>query len=126
MIPDTVYEELLHGKDKPGFTELTQVQWIQKVSVKDRASVTQLQESLHLGESEAIALAREIGADLVILDDARAREIAEAMGIRVVGLLAVLLDAKRKGLITQVRPLLEALRQQGFFIKYMPGYPSAC
>jgi predicted nucleic acid-binding protein len=117
MIPDAVYGELARGKDKPGIEELTQARWIQRYAVKDRTLVGQLHENLHLGESEVIVLAGEIGADLVIMDDARARQIAEAMGIKVVGVLAVLLDAKRKGLIVQVRPLLEALREKGFFIE---------
>jgi uncharacterized protein len=118
VIPDAVYEELSHGKDKPTIKKITQARWIQRKSVKDRASIKQRRHpSLHLGESEVIALAKEIEADLVIMDDAHARKIAEAEGLKVVGLLAILLDAKRNGIISEIRPLLEALRQQGFFIE---------
>jgi len=62
-------------------------------------------------------LAKEIEADLVIIDDAHARKIAEEEeGLRVVGLLAILLDAKRNSIISEIRPLLDALRQKGFFM----------
>ena len=117
MIPDAVYEELSRKKGRPGSKEITEARWIQRKTVKDRASIKQSRQSLHAGESEVIALAREVGADLVIMDDAHAREIAEEAGLKVVGLLAILLDAKRNGLIRQVRPLLEALKQKGFFIQ---------
>jgi len=50
------------------------------------------------------------------MDDAHARKMAEAEGLKVVGLLAILLNAKRNGIISKIRPLLEALRQKGFFI----------
>jgi hypothetical protein len=56
-------------------------------------------------------------ADLVILDDRDAREAAEALGLTVTGVLGILLRAKRKGLLPQVRPVLDALRSQaGFFL----------
>ena len=71
---------------------------------------------LGAGESEAIALAKESDADLIILDDEDARETAIAEGLDVVGLLAFLVLAKEEELIHQARPLLDALREQGFFI----------
>jgi len=117
IIPDAVYEEFSHGKDKATTKKITQARWIQRKSVKDRATIKQQRHpSLHLGESEVIALAKEIEADIVIMDDAHARKIAEAEGLRVVGLLAILLDAKRNRIVGEIRPLLEALRQKGFFM----------
>jgi predicted nucleic acid-binding protein len=43
--------------------------------------------------------------------------MAEAAGLKVIGLLAILLGAKQNGLVRQIRPLLEALKQQGFFME---------
>ena len=53
---------------------------------------------------------------MIILDDEAAKETAIAEGLDVVGLLAFLVWAKEDGIINQVKPLLDALRQQGFFI----------
>lgn len=117
IIPDAVYKELSRGKTKPGTKEITQARWIQTESIKGRTYIEQLHQSLHLGESEVIALAKEIEADLIIMDDAHARKIAEAAGLKVVGLLVILLDAKRNGLIKHIRPLLDELREKGFFME---------
>ena len=51
-----------------------------------------------------------------MLDDEEARNTARAEGLKVVGLLAFLILAKERGMISHVRPLLDALRRQGFFI----------
>ena len=117
MIPEAVYEELARGKGKPGIKEIVQAKWIQRKTVQDRTIIRQLHQSLHAGECETIALAKEMAVDFVILDDAHARKIAEAEGLKVVGLLAILLNAKQNGLIRQIRPLLDALKQNGFFMK---------
>jgi predicted nucleic acid-binding protein len=53
---------------------------------------------------------------LLLLDERRGRAVAGRFGLRVVGLLGVLLDAKQRGLILEVKPLLEALRHAGFHI----------
>ena len=50
-------------------------------------------------EADAILLAEQLQADLILLDDRRARQIAEARGLRVVGTLGVLVDAAWRGVI---------------------------
>ena len=57
--------------------------------------------------------ARE-GGLLAGLDDLRARQLAESMGIRVIGTLGILVRAKQAGLIGTVRPLLDQIINQGF------------
>jgi predicted nucleic acid-binding protein len=117
VIPTTVYEEVVvKGAGKPGSGEIRQATWIETREVRDRAVVAQFRTVLGAGESEVIALAKESDAELIILDDQDARETAIAEGLNVVGLLAFLVLAKEEGIIHQVRPLLDALRQQGFFI----------
>ncbi|HBG93477.1 MAG TPA: DUF3368 domain-containing protein [Nitrospiraceae bacterium] len=86
------------------------------MEVKDKALAKQIRESLHLGEIEAIALAGEIKADLIILDDKKAREFAEKEGLKVAGLLALLIIAKEKRIIERVKPIVDALRKHGFFV----------
>jgi len=72
---------------------------------------------LDLGESESIALALELGADLVVLDEIEGRRIARRVGLRVIGVAGVLLEAKSNGLVSIVRTNLDALRSTaGFYV----------
>jgi len=117
MIPRVVYDEVVvKGVGKPGADEIRDAPWIETHEVADRDVVARFRAVLHAGESEAIALAQEIEADVIILDDEQARNTASAEGLRVVGLLAFLILAKERGIISHVKPLLDALRRQGFFI----------
>lgn len=65
-----------------------------------------LKMNLHAGESEAIALALEGGIQGIILNDKHAREIAADLGLKVIGTLGLLILAKRKGFLTEVRPIM--------------------
>ncbi|GAB4167507.1 MAG: hypothetical protein Fur0032_05600 [Terrimicrobiaceae bacterium] len=86
-------------------------------TVRDSSRVALLSLHLDPGEAEAIALALELQADLILLDERRATRAARQLGLRTLGLLGVLLLAKRKGLIDQVRPLLDRLETEaGFWI----------
>ena len=76
-----------------------------------------LNSILGLGESEAIALAKEIKADLIVLDDDKARKAAFSEGLRVTGLLSFLIKAKEKDIIKKVKPNIDDLRQKNFFIR---------
>lgn len=81
-------------------------------SVRDRDRVTWLSLFLDPGEAEAIALALEMKADLLLVDERRATHTAHRLGLKTLGLLGVLLLAKRKGHFVQVRPLLERLEDE--------------
>jgi hypothetical protein len=67
------------------------------------------------GEAEAIALALELSADLILLDERDGRSAAERAGLRVTGVLGVLLRAKTDGQIPLIKPDIEALRTQARF-----------
>ncbi|MEB3337021.1 MAG: DUF3368 domain-containing protein [Leptolyngbyaceae bacterium] len=70
-----------------------------------------------MGEAEAIALALEIGAEQLLIDERRGRMVAERLKLSYVGILGILLEAKSQGLILTIQPLLDALRNQaGFWI----------
>lgn len=78
---------------------------------------TVLRRDLDLGEAETLALASGLKADLVLLDEREGRHAAMRLGLRPLGVLGVLLQAKRQGEIAEIRSLLDALRQQaGFFL----------
>jgi predicted nucleic acid-binding protein len=75
-----------------------------------------LRIALGPGESEAISLALEIGAQWAILDERSARRLAQALGPPVIGTLGILLASKCRGLLPAVRPFLDALVNCGFHI----------
>lgn len=66
------------------------------------------------GEREAVALALELSAAEVIIDDLAARRLAYALQVPVIGTLGLLLRAKKRGLIPLIRPLVEALQDHEF------------
>jgi hypothetical protein len=77
--------------------------------------IQESQENIDWGEAEAIALALELKADLLVMDERRGRAVATSYGLQVTGLLGVLLQAKRNNLIPAIKPLLDQLIEQADF-----------
>lgn len=69
---------------------------------------------LGAGETEVLCLGLELDGAWLIVDDAQARALARQLGLRMLGTAAVLVEAKRAGLLAQVRPTLDALLVKGF------------
>jgi len=110
LIPREVARELANGG-------VAVPQWIEVRDVENRARVVDLESRLDLGEAEALALAIEIKASLVLVDERRGRAVARELGVRVIGVLGVLLRAKSEGCIDAVAPLLdELIRTGGFYV----------
>jgi len=118
LIPAAVETEILGGGiGAPGVAAVTNLPWIRVGVVSDRTLLGALLLQLDTGEAEAIALAVQAKADLLLIDERRARRSAQNLGVKVVGLIAVLLEAKRQGLLSAVRPVLDSLSSQsGFWI----------
>jgi uncharacterized protein len=115
-IAQAVYNEAVAtGHEADGTkNEVTRATWIETVSVKDRLAVEVLLDELDLGEAETIVLAREIGADWVLMDEKKGRRKLTQLGLKKIGTVGILLKAKQVGLLPVIRPDLERLRQQGF------------
>lgn len=84
--------------------------------VGDQGLVITLTTDLDRGESEAIALMNETGADVLLLDDRRARATAHDRGFPFTGTIGILKLARGRGLISSVVPMLHELRRRGFWI----------
>lgn len=91
--------------------------WIRTAAPQNSTLMRVLLASLHSGEAEAIALACDLKADLVIIDEQEGRQFAIQAGLSVTGALGVLLRAKRAGHIPAIKPQVQALRDKArFFI----------
>lgn len=117
FIPDAVKREVLSGgKDSSGFKEIKSKEWIKTKKIKNKLAKEYLLTDLDDGEAEVIVLAEELKANPIIMDDKLGRRIAHLRGFTVVGTLRILVTAKEKGLIDKVEPLLEKLKEAGFWI----------
>lgn len=115
-IPDAVRAEVLGaGPERPGSRELREADWVHARTVENDFLVRALEGELDQGEAQAVALAVEIKADLLLVDERRGRRVAQRFGIKVIGILGILVEAKKRGLIPVVRPALDDLLNQAGF-----------
>jgi uncharacterized protein len=103
IIPNAVGTELLRKH-----TALPT--WLRVEQIKDQAMAQSFKILVDPGEAEAIQLAKEIGADRLLIDDNKGRKLAEREGLKVIGLLGVVLTAKANGLIPSARLMIQRLR----------------
>jgi len=117
MVPESVFKECVaEGKDRKEVEAVKKAEWIRVAEVQDKKLVKLLQSSLDDGESEAIALSLESGADLILLDDSDAREKARIYGLTVTGTLGILLRAKKDRKISSLKENIIKLRESGFWV----------
>jgi len=116
-IPEAVFREcVLDAKGREEVELIKRADWLKVSQVNDKKLVKLLQYSIDDGESEAIALALETGADLILLDDSDAREKARLYGLKMTGTIGILLRAKMEGKIGSLREYLKKLKGTGFWI----------
>ncbi|MBI4330559.1 MAG: DUF3368 domain-containing protein [Chloroflexi bacterium] len=114
VIPPAVYDEIvIKGSGKPGAEEIGAAAWIGVQRPKDRAEVAKLKETFGAGESEAIVLAEETGA-ILLVDEGAAIKEARRRGLRIASSHLILEEAKRKKLVVSVKKELDELIGSSF------------
>ncbi len=112
IIPPAVADEL---QAAPRLHETFDWSLVRIVPPESVRRVEELLNELDRGESEAIIVALEVGADLLLIDERTGRDVARRMGIRRTGLVGVLLEAKNRGFIASVSQEIDHLVAQTTF-----------
>jgi predicted nucleic acid-binding protein len=94
---------------------LRDTDWLEVRMVPQSASLTELSKEVDLGEAEAIVLALDLKADLLLVDDSDGRTAAMRHGIPIMGLPGVLIRAKERGLVERISGWIEELRMHTSF-----------
>jgi predicted nucleic acid-binding protein len=99
----------------PGAEEVRNAHWIEVAPQKSPADppLAQACQGLGAGERGAILLAKSLEADLILMDERKARRVARDAGLSVVGCLGVLEEGARRGLVSDLRPAYIDLLRQG-------------
>ena len=117
LVPPEVWNEVtVRGQGHPGAYDVSQVTWL-TIQAPDPQLVKPLGILVDAGEAEAIALAQTMDDCTILLDDARARKIAQRLNIKQIGTIGLLLRAKRRGLIEAIKPHIDALIENGIYIR---------
>lgn len=108
LIPRAVHQELLRTHESlPSFVEIR--------DAANHEMVARLTAEVDVGEAEAIVLCKELRADLLLIDEKLGRQVALREGVRIAGLVALVVEAKQRGLIDSVRKIVEQLEKDAGF-----------
>lgn len=91
-------------------------EWVEVKAVLNRDLLYNYAETVDIGEASAMALASEIHADLLIIDDAEGRRFAKKLELNITGTVGVILSAKLSGVIPNVKPYILKIQQTNFRI----------
>ena len=114
LVPEAVHQEAT-ASDKPEAIKLASY-LRDKVRPVDTSAYVFLDAFADAGETHAMLLYKQLGADRLLIDDKRGRKIAKINNINVIGSLGVLLAAKNEGLIPEVRSLIETIQNSRVFL----------
>ena len=107
-IPMAVYNEVAR-QNKPYYQELACFSANRVKRIQNQSDVQLLLKDLDIGESEAIVLAKENNISDILIDEYKGRKIAVAHGLSPIGTIGLLIQAKKKGIINELRPELDIL-----------------
>jgi predicted nucleic acid-binding protein len=117
LIPPAVERELRNPASGTATVDVNGIPFLRVQAPSDRNRVGQLCQTLDPGESEALALALEVRADLVLIDEAAGRAAAKRLGLTPIGVLGTLIRAKQRGRVGLLEPLIDRLQAElHFFI----------
>jgi len=115
LVPPAVLDEIMALDDKAAESvRQASEDWLRQQAPTNRSEVELLRIEIGDGESEAIALAREVGAARVVLDDLDARRKARLLGLTPVGTIGLLLAARLRGDLPSLKAEIDRLLQFGF------------
>ena len=99
-----------------GLKDFRRADWIRIVPLKEKRDDL-LESLLDIGEAAVIRLAREQNAALVLIDERKARKVArDVYGLKPIGTARILVEAKRKKLLPDIRSQFQKLRLEGYWI----------
>ena len=103
-IPKAVWEELTRDKTTDHYQRI--VEYFEH-QVKEISGFNELTFIMDYGESESLILYKETNADYLLIDDKKARKIAENFGMQCIGTIGILSIARDNGLIDELKPLFK-------------------
>jgi hypothetical protein len=124
IIPQVVADELANASTIPTIQAILTLDWIQIRPLTNIALAESLQRDRGLdpGEAYAIALAIQVQADDLLIDERLGRQEAASLGLSIIGILGILRVAKHRHLITAVKPVLDSMIDQAGFRISKPLY----
>lgn len=118
IIPKAVYDEISVKEDSICKKTVDEsLDWIHVQEIQNHVAKAMFKSQLHEGEVEVMILAMEQQADVVIIDDQNAKKYAKYLKLPVTGILGVLMKAKQNGYISELKPILDRMIQNGIYIK---------
>ncbi|MCG6795642.1 DUF3368 domain-containing protein [Geobacillus sp. YHL] len=120
-VPEAVYQEIVHNHaprhyGKEELKRLVSEGVFRLYHVKNRSLVESLYGKFHAGELEVIIGAKELGAQVVVIDEHAARSLSKQFLLRPIGTIGVLILGKKNRKIAEVKPLLDTLLENGFYL----------
>lgn len=116
IVPSQVWEEVVTKASEYETSKVIKsADFITVKKAKDEILYKTLLMDINKGEAEAIVLALETKAELVILDEKEARDYAEYYGLNFTGTVGCLLKAKREDIINKIKPMLDNIMIKGNF-----------
>ncbi|HEV7350368.1 DUF3368 domain-containing protein [Telluribacter sp.] len=112
FIPNAVWEELTKDKTTDHYQRIA-VYFEGKVKLI--SSFNELTFVMDYGESESVILYKELNADFLLIDDKKARAIAENFNIQCIGTIGILSTAREKGMIAELKPLFKSFIKSNRF-----------
>lgn len=117
FIPKAVYEEVMVKEGSVAQLELAKAkEWIVTKAISNIEAKKFFKVQLHDGEVEVMILGRELNADLLVIDDYMARRYAKYLDFHVTGSLGVILKAKERAIVNEVKPLVDSMIESGIYV----------